>query len=91
MQVHDAVSEIKVVKRRKKLQREIEHQMLLGGTQLDEQDRYLLEMNVGDIETSSGEDQYYWLLAIRAARVDRRLKEMQVAINAREHARRRRA
>ncbi len=71
--------------------REIEHQVMLGGTGLDEQDRYLLEINVGDLDTSSGEDQYYWLLAIHAARVDRRLKEMQATDNAREHLRRRRA
>ena len=43
--------------------REIEHQILLGGTGLDKQDRYLLEINVEDLESSSGEDQYYWLLA----------------------------
>ena len=91
VQVHDAVSGLKVVERKEELQREIEHQVLLGGTGLDEQDRYLLEINMGDLDTPSGEDQYYWLLAIRAARVDRRLKEIQVAGNTREHTRRRRA
>ena len=91
VQVHDAVSGLKAVKRKEELQREIEHQILLGGTGLDRQDRYLLEINVGDLETSSGDDHYYWLLAIRAARVDRRLKELQGAGNACERARRRRA
>ena len=91
VQVHNAVSRLKAVERKEELQREIEHQVMLRGTGLDEQDRYLLEINVGDLDTSSGEDQYYWLLAIRAARVDRRLKEMQVADNASEHTRRRRA
>ena len=91
MQVNDAAGGLKEVERKKELQMEIEHQILLGGTGLDEQDRYLLDIHVGDLETSSGEDQYYWLLAIRAARVDRRLKEMQMAGNAREHPRRRRA
>ena len=62
-----------------------------GGTGFDEQDRYLLEINMGDLDTSSGEEQYYWLLAIQAAIVDRGLKEMQVVSNAREHTRRRRA
>ena len=79
------------MERKEELQREVEHHVMLGGTGLDEQDRYLLEINVGDLDTSSGEDQYYWLLAIRAARVDRRLKEMQAADNASEHTRRRRA
>ena len=91
VQVHDAVSGLKAVERKEELQREIEHQILLGGTGLDEQDRYLLEINVGDLETSSGEDQYYWLLAIRAARVNRKLEEMQRASDAREHTGRRRA
>ena len=89
--MHGAASGLKAVEMKEELQREIEHQLMLGGTGLDEQDRYLLEINVGDLESSSGEDQYYWLLAIRAARVDRRLKEMQMAGNARGHAGRRRA
>ena len=41
---------------------------------MDEQDKYLLEINLEDLEHSSGEDQYYWLLAIQAAREDRALK-----------------
>ena len=85
------VSRPKAVERKEELQREIEHQVMLGGTELDEHDRYLLEIKVGDLDTLSEVDQYYWLLAIQAARVDRRLKEMQVADNAREHTRRRRA
>ena len=59
VQVHDAISGLKAVERKEELQREIEHQVMLGGTGLDEHDRYLLEINVGDLETSSGEDQYY--------------------------------
>ena len=91
VQVHNIVSGLKAVKRKKELQREIEHHALLGGIGLDKQDLYLLEINVGDLDTPSGEDKYDWLLAVRAARVDRRLKEMQVAVNARERTRRRRA
>ena len=48
--------------------------MELGGSGLDEQDRYLLEINLEDLDTSTGEDQYYWLIAIRAARADRILR-----------------
>ena len=91
IQVHDTVSGLKAVERKEKLQREIEHQILLDGMRLDEQDRYLLEINVGDLETSSGDDQYYWLLAIRAAKVNSMLKEMQLDSVARKRARRRRA
>ena len=91
MKVRDAVSRLKAAERQEELQRKIEHQVLVGGTGLDEQDRCPLGINVEDLDTSSGEDQYYWLLAIQAARVNRRLKEMQVAGNAREHTRKRRA
>ncbi|KAL7517575.1 hypothetical protein ACHAWF_000132, partial [Thalassiosira exigua] len=40
----------------------------MGGEGLDEQDKFLLEINLQDIEISSGEDQHYWLLQIEAAR-----------------------
>ena len=89
MQIHDAVNGLKAVKRKEELQREIEHQSMLGGTGLDEKDRYLLGINVGDLDMSSGEDQFCWFLAIQAARVDRRPKEIQVTDNAIEHTRRR--
>ena len=39
----------------------------------------------------ASQDQYYWLLAKRAARVDRELKEMQRDSDAREHTGRRTA
>ena len=41
---------------------------------MNEQDTYLLEINLEDLEQSSGEDHCYWLLAIQAAREDRALK-----------------
>ena len=34
----------------------------------DERDHYLLEINLEDLETSTGENQHYWLLQIEAAR-----------------------
>ena len=52
----------------------IEDQLELGGEGLDEQDRYLLEINLEDLETTTGEDQTYWLLAIQAARESRLLR-----------------
>ena len=72
--VHDVVGGSEAVKRKQELQNEIEQQIELGGEGLDEQDKYLLEINLEDLEDSSGEDQYYWLLAIQAAREDRALK-----------------
>ena len=50
------------------MQQLIEDQLDKGSEGIDEQDRYLLDINLEDLETSSGEDQYYWLVAIQAAR-----------------------
>ena len=84
--VHDLVGGFEAVKRKQELQVEIERQVELGGEGLDEQDKYLLETNLEDLEQSSGEDQYYWLLAIQATREDRALKAREEQ-NRREHRR----
>ena len=56
------------------MQTEIERQIELGGEGLDEQDRYLLETNLEDLENYSGEEQYYLMISIQAARDFRQLK-----------------
>ena len=33
-----------------------------------EEDQWMLEVNLGDLENTRGEQEEYWLLAIRAAR-----------------------
>ena len=68
MQVHDTVYGSEALQRKEEVQQLIEEQTDKGGKGLDEQDRYLLDINLEDLETSSGEDQYYWLVAIQAAR-----------------------
>ena len=73
----DTVSSLKEAERKEELQKEIEDQIELGGLGLDEQDRYLLEINLEDLETSTREDQYYWLIAIQASREDRILRRRQ--------------
>jgi hypothetical protein len=45
----------------------IEHQRDLGDAELLEEDKYLVEVNLGDKETTLGEHQHYWLLAIQTA------------------------
>ena len=72
--VHDIIGGLETVKRKQELQSEIERQVELGGEGLVEQDKYLLEINLEDLEQSSGEGHYYWLLAIQSAREDRVLK-----------------
>ena len=90
VQVHDTVSGWKAVERKVNLQREIERQIEMGEEGLEDQDRYLLDINLDDLETSSGEDQYYWLVAICAAREDRELKEQQANTSSRKRGRKRR-
>jgi len=60
--------------RKEEIQMEIEMQQELGEEGLLEEDKYLLEVNLEDLETTNGERQEYWLLAIRAAREACRLR-----------------
>ena len=54
--------------RKEELQLLIEDQLELGEDGLEEEDKYLLEINLDDLTTTSGKTQTYWLLAIRGAR-----------------------
>ena len=59
MRVHDTVDSIEATQKKEELQTLIEDQIKLGHRGLDKQDRYLLDINLEDLETSSEEDQYY--------------------------------
>ena len=72
--VHDSLTGIVATTRKEKLQKEIEDQIELGGDGLAEEDRWMLEINLDDLESTSGETQEYWLLAILAAREARLLR-----------------
>ena len=52
----------------------IEAQQDMGWEDLTEEDQYLAEVNLEDLEHTSGERQEYWLVAIKAAREASRLK-----------------
>ena len=73
--MHDAVCGSEAVQRKKELQQLSEEQIDKGSKGLDEQDRYLLDINLEDLETSSKEDQYYWLVGIHAAREHRAIMQ----------------
>ena len=89
--MHDSVAGVTASLRKEEIQMEIECQQELGGEGLLEEDKYLLEVNLEDMETTSGERQEYWLLAIRAAREACRLKAQQADsnVNGRNTAQRR--
>ena len=72
--MHDSVTGTDATLRKEELQQLIEEQIELGGAGLEENDKFLLEINLEDLATTSGETQTYWLLAIRAAREGRRLR-----------------
>ena len=67
--VHDALTGDIASRRKEDLRKELEDQMEIGGAGLAEEDMFLLEINLNDLDTTSGEEQIYWLLALRAARI----------------------
>jgi hypothetical protein len=67
IQVHNRAQGTQATLRKEELQKEIEAQQDLGYDGLLEEDQYLAEVNLDDLESSSGKRQEYWLVAIRAA------------------------
>jgi hypothetical protein len=50
--------------RKEAIQKEIEEQMEQGGDSVLEEDQWLMEVNLRDMEESSGEREQHWLVAI---------------------------
>ena len=55
--VHDAISRSIATAKKEELQQVIKDELALGGKGLADKDLYLLEINLGDLDTTSGEDQ----------------------------------
>ena len=68
VQIHDKTQGTLITNHKENLQRQIEEEMDKGWDDLLEEDQYLAEINLEDLEVSNGEQQEYWLLSIRAAR-----------------------
>jgi hypothetical protein len=77
IQIHDTVVGMQATLRKELIQQEIEEQMERGKEGLLEEDHWMMEVNLGDMETTSGEQKEYWLLAIRAAQVAAMIKRQQ--------------
>ena len=75
--VHDKTAGELVMRRKEEIRVALEEQMELGEEGLAEEDRYLLDINLDDLDNSTGEDQMYWLLAIQSAREARELLAQQ--------------
>ena len=65
--VHKAHTGVLHTEHKEAIQREIDKHLEMGNGDLLEEDQYLTEINLGDMEQDSGERQEYWLLAIQAA------------------------
>ena len=63
-QVHDRISGTLATQRKEELQMEIERQQELGTEGLLEEDCYLADCNLGDLEETSGITETCWLLSI---------------------------
>ena len=72
--VHDQTAGELVSKRKEEIRKALEDQLEIGEEGLEEEDQFLLEINLEDLGTLSGEDQTYWLLALEAAREARALR-----------------
>ena len=74
--VCDRVTRTIATQRKEEIQSEIEWQQELGKDRLLEEDCYLIECNLGNLEAILGIRETYWLFAIIAAREAGRLKRM---------------
>jgi hypothetical protein len=74
MLVHDWITSTLISAHKDELLKEINHQQELGSEGLAEEDKFLLECNLGKLITTNGEQQEYWLLAIQASQEACRLR-----------------
>jgi hypothetical protein len=65
--VHNPVLGTIATARKEELLWEIKRQQELGDAGLLEEDKYIAEVNLEGLETTPGERQHYWLLAIKTA------------------------
>ena len=64
IQIHDSVAGTQANLRKEEIQQEIEEQMEMGSDGLLDEDLWMMEVNLKDLETTSGEQEEYWLVAI---------------------------
>eukprot|EP00986_Skeletonema_menzelii_P011915 scaffold6302_cov157-Skeletonema_menzelii.AAC.1 len=66
---HDKVAGMLALEKKGDLQFVIEEQQAMGLEGLAEEDKYLMEISLADLETTSGEYQAYWLILLSKQRV----------------------
>jgi hypothetical protein len=75
IQVHDETHGTIRTLEKEQIQAEIEDQMELGFDGFVAMDQSLATVSLEDLESSGGDQQEYWLLAVKAARVAKQLAE----------------
>ena len=73
IQVHDEKCGMLRTAEKERIQADIEEQMELGFEGFVPMDRSLASVTLEDLESSSGDQQEYWLLAVRVARIAKTL------------------
>ena len=68
--VHDIISGEKAMGRKESIRNEFEYEAGLA-----EEDQYLLDIDLDDLDHSTGEVQAIWLLALKAARKAQQIRE----------------
>ena len=84
--VHDNTTGTLITKRNQEIQLEIERQQELGSEGLLEEDNVLAEVRLEDLESTNGDRQEYWLLAIKSARKEKTIQDATKKIS-RKHKR----
>jgi hypothetical protein len=72
--VHHRTAGDLVTRRKEEIREALEEQIELGEEGLAEEDMFVLEINLDELDNSTGEDQIYWLLSLQAAREVRQLQ-----------------
>jgi hypothetical protein len=78
VQVHNRTTGTLTTQQKEEIQIEIERQRELGTDGLLEEDCYLAQCNLGDLEENLGITETYWLLAIQAAWEASRLEGIRI-------------
>ena len=67
IQVHDKIAGLAAMVHKEEIQQQIEEQQAIGYDGFMEEDAFLGECNLNDLKTTSGVEEQYWLLAVKAA------------------------
>ena len=73
--VHDSTTVTLITRIKEEIHLEIERQQELGIEGLLDEDNFLEEVRLEDLESTNGDRQEYWLLAIKSARKSKAIRD----------------